>query len=371
MIWNWQQAEWPNFSYESKALEAFEASFLRESGLLLGSYRHICEADQQTLMIESMSNEAMKTAEIEGEYLNRDSLRSSMRRHFGFAAETRKIPPAERGMAAMSTDLYRTFAAPLTHKSLWDWHEHLMSGRDDIEVKGHYRTHEEPMQIVSGPFSKRKVHFEAPPSQSVHREMSAFLKWFNLTGPKGKAPLPALARAGIAHMYFVSIHPFEDGNGRIARALAEKALSQNLGQPTLIALSQTIQSHKKRYYDQLELNNKDGEITDWLSYFAQTILAAQKTTQQAIDFLIEKTKFYDRFKGQFNERQAKVIARLFEEGPAGFKGGLSAENYIKITGTSRATATRDLQALVEKGALVQKGERKGTRYEVRVGIFGI
>jgi len=163
-------------------------------------------------------------------------------------------------------------------------------------------------------------------------------------------------------LYFVSIHPFEDGNGRIGRAIAEKSLAQSMGQPTLIALAQTIQSQRKKYYDNLEQSNKNNLIDSWMEYFAGTILAAQSYTMQMVEFLIDKTRFYDRRKGQLNERQSKVVLRIFKEGIDGFKGGLSAENYISITGTSRATATRDLQDLVAKKAFTKSGRGKGTRY---------
>ena len=366
MLWNWQQQDWPNFTYKKALLEELEAKFMRQSGVLQGAYKHIGDEDKNNLVIDLLSNEALKTSEIEGEYLNRDSLRSSIQRHFGLKADNKKIPPAERGIADMMMNLYQEFAAPLTHKSLFAWHKMISNERDDLNDIGRYRTHEDPMQVVSGPSYKTKVHFEAPPSKDVPKEMERFIAWFNQTATNGASPLPALTRAGIAHLYFVSIHPFEDGNGRIARGLAEKVLSQSLGQPTLIALAQTIESHKKRYYDKLELNNKDNEITDWLTYFAKTILDAQDHTQQMIDFLIEKTKLYDKLRGKLNDRQEKVIARMFREGLDGFKGGLSAENYLTITETSRATATRDLQELVEIGALTRTGELKSTRYWINI-----
>ena len=164
------------------------------------------------------------------------------------------------------------------------------------------------------------------------------------------------------HLYFVCVHPFEDGNGRIGRALAEKSLAQNLGHPSLIALAYTIERKRKDYYAALELNNKDLEVTEWLTYFAEAIVEAQSTTIKRVDFYIAKAKYYERLRGQFGERQAKVITRMFKEGLDGFKGGLSAENYISITGTSRATATRDLQDLLEKRALTKKGELRHTRY---------
>jgi len=246
-------------------------------------------------------------------------------------------------------------------------HRMVVNGRQDIAAIGCYREHEDPMQVVSGPLHKPKVHFEAPPSNVMTDEMDRFIGWFATTAPGGAQPLGALTRAGIAHLYFVSIHPFEDGNGRIARALAEKVLSQAIGQPSLIALSQVIQRHRAAYYDALEAANKGNEITSWLTYFAQTVIDAQVHSLAMIDFLLAKTKFYDRFRDQINERQARVIARMFREGLDGFKGGLSAANYITIADTSRATATRDLQELVRLGAFTQTGALKSTRYHLNVG----
>jgi Fic family protein len=362
MTWNWQQADWPHFTYTKARFESLEAQSLRQSGVLLGSYRHVHDEDKAALTIDLMSDEALKTSAIEGEILNRDSLHSSIRGHFGLDPGRRKIPPAERGIADMMVDLYRSPAAPLSHELLFFWHAMIMAGRADVADIGRYRTHPEPMQVISGPGYKPKVHFEAPPSKTMRREMSRFIRWFNGTGPGGASPLPALIRASIAHLYFVSIHPFEDGNGRIARGLAQKVLSQSSGQPVLIALSQVIEKQRTTYYAMLEASNKDNAIDDWIGYFAAVILEAQDHTQRMVDFLIGKARLYDKVRGQLNIRQEKVLARMFREGLEGFKGGLSAENYISITDTSRATATRDLQALLAKGALVRTGERKSARY---------
>jgi len=364
MKWNWQKSDWPQFTYKKSALADLEARFLHQSGVFLGALKHVSAGDKNTLIVDLISTEALKTSEIEGEILNRDSLQSSIRRNFGLDTKSQKIPSAEQGIAEMMVDLYKTFNKPLSHEQLFAWHKMLMKGRRDLHDLGAYRTHEVPMQVVSGPVHKPKVHFEAPPSKAMRHEMAQFIKWLNDTAPDGKNPLPALTRAGIAHLHFVCVHPFEDGNGRIGRAIAEKVLSQCLRQPTLIALSYAIQERKKAYYAHLEKNNKDNEITDWLIYFANTILEAQSHTQKLIDFLIEKSKLYEKLRGRLNERQEKVIARMFREGPEGFKGGLSAEKYISIAKTSRATATRDLQDLVEMGALIKTGERKYTRYSL-------
>lgn len=364
MQWNWQQPDWPNFRWNSDALAALEARFLQQSGIMIGVVKHLGEDDRTNVVLDVMTDEAMKTSQIEGELLNRDSVQSSLRREFGLETEQRRIPPAERGIAEMMMALYRGFADPLTEEVLSDWHRMVLSGRSDVEVVGRYREHEDAMQVVSGPLHKPNVHFEAPPSQVMSQEMARFLDWFAACGPGGKTPLPGLTRSGLAHLYFVSIHPFEDGNGRIGRAISEKALSQAIGQPSLIALSQTIQRNRSAYYDALEAANKANEVTDWLAYFAQTVLDAQSHSLTLIDFLLEKTRFHDRFRERLNPRQEKAIARMFREGLEGFKGGLSAANYITITDTSRATATRDLQELVALGAMGQTGTLRSTRYHL-------
>jgi Fic family protein len=362
MTWNWEQPEWPNFIYESRVLEPLEQQFLRQSGEFVGAYKHIGVDDKETLKIELISEEAVKTSEIEGEVLNRDSVQSSLRAQLGLGAEAPNVKPEERGISRMMIDLFRGYAASLTDQTMFAWHQMLLAGDREIKVTGGYRTHADAMQVVSGPIHKRTVHFEGPPSARVREEMKRFVAWFNDTAPGGKTPLPALTRAALAHLYFVCIHPFEDGNGRIGRALAEKALAQNLGQPTLIALAYTIERKHKDYYTALERNNKDLRIDGWMTYFANTIIQAQENTIKRVDFYVAKAKFYEKFREQLNERQAKVVARMFKEGIDGFKGGLSADKYISISKTSRASATRDLQDLVEKGALAKTGELRHTRY---------
>jgi len=370
MHWNWQRPGWPKFVYEASALKQLEERFLLQAGEFVGAFRHIGLADRDALKIELIGDEALKTSAIEGELLDRASVQSSLRHQFGLSPDRRRVPPHERGIAEMMVDLYRNFAAPLAHETLFRWHAMLMSGQRGLEVVGGYRTHAAAMQIVSGSPHEPIVHFEAPPSSRVKKEMDPFVAWFNATAPDGEQPMPALTRAGIAHLHFVSIHPFEDGNGRIGRALAEKSLAQQLGQPSLIALSCTIERARKDYYAALERNNKDIAITDWLVHFAQTVLAAQRNTMRRVDFHLAKTRLYDGLRGRLNARQEKVVARMFREGIDGFKGGLSAENYVSITKTSRATATRDLQDLVAKGALRRTGALRYTRYFLNIPEAG-
>jgi Fic family protein len=366
MKWNWEQPGWPKFTFDAAQLRDFEARFLLHAGELIGAFRHVGENDRDMLRIELIGDEAVKTSEIEGEILNRESVQSSLRHQFGIGEAQPGITAAERGVTQMMVDLYRTFADPLTDQSIFGWHKMLLGADGSIEVIGGYRTHARPMQVVSGPIAKRKVHFEAPPSSRIIEEMAGFVDWFNETAQDGRRPLPALTRAGLAHLYFVSIHPFEDGNGRIGRALAEKSLAQNLDRPSLIALAYTIQRNRKAYYEALERNNKSTDMTDWLKYFSGTVLEAQHNTIQRVDFYVAKAKFYRRMRGQFNDRQQKAIARMFREGIDGFKGGLSAEKYVGITQAARATATRDLQDLVTKGALNKTGELRHTRYHLNL-----
>lgn len=371
MKWNWQRPDGPDFAYDASALAEREGRFLLQSGEFLGAVRHIGEDDRDLLKIELLRDEALKTSEIEGEILDRASVQASLLQQFGLGAPSARIEAAERGIAGMTVELYRSFAAPLSEKALCDWHRMLMAGNRTIEDAGGYRRHVEPMQVVSGSTLKPVIHFEAPPSRAVPREMKAFVKWFNDSAPDGRHPLPGLTRAGIAHLRFVSIHPFEDGNGRIVRALSEKALAQSLRQPSLVALAYTIERKRRAYSLALERANKNNEISGWLAYFADVVLDAQGNTIRRVEFYIAKARFHERLHDHLNERQAKVIARLFREGIDGFEGGLSAEHYISITRASRATATRDLQDLVEKGALVRSGTLRHTRYALNLPNAGM
>lgn len=369
MRWNWTQPDWPTFRYDRAATEPLERRFLLSSGEILGAVRHVTGEERDRLRIELLSEEAMRTSAIEGEVLDRSSVQSSLRRQFGLATEGAASKPREQGIAEMMVDVYSGYATPLSHETLCRWHGMLLSHDRGLETIGAYRKHDDAMQIVSGRIDRPTVHFEAPPSTQVQGEMETFVNWFNHTAPNGATPLPALTRAALGHLWFESVHPFEDGNGRLGRALAEKSLAQNIGQPSLIALAYTIERDRKGYYDQLETHQGTLDVTGWLRWFAETVLKAQQMTLTRVAFFIAKAKFYDQFRDRLNDRQAKVIERMFREGPEGFRGGLSAENYIAITGTSRATTTRDLQDLVEMGALSRTGERRHTRYCLSLAVI--
>ena len=366
MQWNWQLSDWPDFQYDSARLRAAEERFLKGAGVVVGALHHLDDDAKTGLAIELISQEVVDSSAIEGEVLDRASVQSSIAKHLGIAADQRRANAAEAGAAEMMADLYRHYAAPLDEQQLFRWHMMLMNGRRDLPAIGQYRTHADAMQIVSGALHAPKVHFEAPPSETVPSEMKRFADWFNDSAPNGPHPLPAITRAGIAHLWFESVHPFEDGNGRIGRAISEKALAQSLETPTLTALAETIHRHRKDYYGALQLASQSNRIEPWLTWFADIVLEAQERTLTRVRFLIEKTKLLDRLRGQLNQRQEKALLRMFAEGPDGFKGGMSAGNYQTITGAPSATATRDLARLVELRALVRTGELKSTRYSLEL-----
>lgn len=369
MRWNWQQEDWPHFAYDASPLRPAEDAFLTGGGVIIGILHHV-EADaQQGLAIELISQEVVDSSAIEGEVLDRSSVQSSLARQLGFSTDRRKANAAEAGAAELMADLYRRYYAPLSDELLFAWHRMLMNGRRDIVDIGHYRTHADPMQIVSGPLQAPRVHFEAPPSDRVAREMARFIQWFNDTAPGGTEPLPAITRAGIAHLWFETIHPFEDGNGRLGRAIAEKALAQSLRTPTLTALAETIHRHRKDYYGALHRASRDNHINDWLRWFADIVTAAQTRTVCRVRFLIAKTRMLDRLHDRLNARQEKALVRMFAEGVDGFAGGLSAQNYRTITEAAPATATRDLAGLVEMGALIRTGDLRYARYRLALPLL--
>jgi Fic family protein len=366
-LWNWQKDQWPNFSYDIEALKALEYQFSENNGVVLGVLKHINKNSKDDILIEILSDEALKTSEIEGEYLDRSSIQSSIKHNLGLSEKKHNVTSAEFGISEMMVDLYLNHNQTLSHQQLFEWHKMITNGRRDLTDIGRYRTHKEAMVVVSGRLDQPTIHFEAPPSENISIEMERFIDWFNSThSPNNKSTLLPLVKSGIAHLYFVCIHPFEDGNGRIGRAIAEKSIALSTNKPALIALSNTIEANRNHYYSALENNNKTLEITDWLVYFAQTILEAQQDTIKRIDFIIEKARFFDQYSSEINQRQLKVIQRLFNAGHTGFIGGLSADNYTKIAKTSASTATRDLADLVKRGVFIKTGQLKGTRYALHI-----
>ncbi len=368
MTYNWQQKDWPEFKYDLADVEDVLFAFAEKVGQVSGLLKGLPEDTQIETTIEMMVSEAIKTSEIEGEYLSRKDVVSSIRNNLGFYQNIERVQDKKaEGAAELMIDVRDSYAEELSKEKLFSWHRMIMKGSRGLKV-GDWRTHEEPMQVVSGPIGREKIHYEAPPSSRVPGEMSHFIAWFNKTGPNGKNEIkkPAV-RAAIAHVYFESIHPFEDGNGRIGRAISEKALSQGVGRPILLSLSRTIAANRNVYYDALQAGQRSTEITPWVTYFVTMALNSQIQAEEQIEFTLKKTKFFDRFGDQLNDRQLRVTRRILEEGAKGFEGGMSTKKYISITHTSKATATRDLQDLVEKGAFIPFGGGRSTRYEVDLG----
>jgi Fic family protein len=365
-MWNWQQDNWPEFVWEPARLARTEALFREGAGVVIGASKHLSAEERRSLSIELMSHEAVDTSAIEGEPLDRDSVQSSIRRHLGLDSDRRRASAAEAGIAEMMVDLYEQSANPLVEATLFRWHRLVVNGRTDLKDVGRYRTHADPMQIVSGPLHAPKVHFEAPPSQEVAGQMARFWRWLERSAPKGEAPVPPVTRAGLAHLWFESIHPFEDGNGRIGRAISETILAQGLASPAVTGMASTLLKHRKAYYAELERAHRELEITDWLLWFAAKTLEAQQDTLRQVEFVLQKARLLERVRHRLNQRQERALLRLFAAGPDGFLGGMSAANYMKITGAPPATATRDLAALTAKEAVRRTGENKATRYHLNV-----
>lgn len=367
--YNWQQRDWPKFTYRLEGLESELFSFAEKIGRITGKWQTLTEDSQQETVINMMVAEAVKTSEIEGEYVSRKDVLSSIRRNLGLHSETKHIRDRRAaGVAELMIAVRATWQDSLSRETLFTWHNKLLSRSSDVVV-GTWRTHKEPMQVVSGAMGKEVVHYEAPPSSRIPQEMEKFIDWFNKSAPtQNKEINQAPIRSAIAHLYFETIHPFEDGNGRIGRAVAEKALSQGIGRPALLSLSDSIESSKNHYYEALKKAQRSNEITDWVHYFVHTILEAQVRAEKLVDFTLQKVRFFDRFKDRLNERQQKVILRMLEEGPGGFEGGMSARKYVGIAKTSKATATRDMQQLLEIGAFKRMGKAGGrsTKYEVNL-----
>ncbi|NGX31024.1 MAG: Adenosine monophosphate-protein transferase SoFic [Chlamydiae bacterium] len=362
MKWNWQLPNWPKFIYDPHLIVDLEKRFLQEIGGAAAVLKHLESEKRRQFFVEILCEEGLNSAEIEGEILERESLQSSIQRYFGLGTKSARIPAREKQVGDLLWMVYDTYAEPLTHEMLYSWHQVLMSGVSTISDIGKYRTHQAPMQIVSNKYHQQTVFFEAPPSKNLGVEMEKFIQWFNDSDNNGSI----LGKAAIVHIYFESIHPFEDGNGRIGRALVEKFLSQSLKRPTLIAISQTLNEKKKEYYSYLADCNHKLKVDNFVKYFSNVIVRAQKNSLRFIHFLMSKTHIMERLKGNINSRQENVLLRMFAEGVRGFKGGLSAENYIAITKTSKATATRDLTDLVEKGVLRKTGRLRHTRYWLNI-----
>ncbi len=369
MAYNWQMDDWPKFTFDQSIIEDKLYLFSEKTGLVSGIIKTLPENARIEAIIEIMVAEAIKTSEIEGEFLNRKDVMSSIRRALGLISKNEKISDKRSvGIGELMIDVRETYKAALTKEQLFYWHKMLLPDSKGVIV-GAWRDHAEPMQVISGPYGKEKVHFEAPPSARVPYEMERFIDWFNDSGPGGKREIKkAPVRSAIAHLYFESVHPFEDGNGRIGRLIAEKALSQGMGRPALLSLSKTIELKRSAYYDALKTAQSTLNITPWMDYFVDLTLQAQLFAEEQIDYTLSKTKFFDKFNGKLNERQLKLVRKVFDEGPKGFEGGINTSKYVSITKSPKATATRDLQDLLAKGAIENLGTGGGRSTKYRLNI---
>jgi len=363
MKYNWQQKDWPQFKYSPDGLNENFVRFIEETALLGGMVSALPEEMQTETLLSIMLAEAIKTSEIEGEFLSRPDVLSSIRNKLGLNVRPDSIKDKRaKGVGELMVAVRNTFSERLTEEMLLSWHAMLMKYNTRINVAA-WRSHQEPMQVVSGTLGKEKVHFEAPPSSRVPAEMKKFIVWFNDTAPGGKKEIRnAPVRAAIAHLYFESIHPFEDGNGRMGRAIAEKALFQTAGRPLLLSLSQIIESGKSDYYKGLEQAQRSNEISAWIRYFVDVVVRATLWARNTVEFTLKKSRFFDFFKDHLNERQTKAIRRMMDAEPERFTGGMTAKKYMSITKASKATATRDLQHLVELNILMPSGAGRSVHY---------
>jgi Fic family protein len=365
MPYNWQLPDWPHFHYDLPSIEDNLYLFAEKIGHISAALNTLPQNSQLETLIDILVTEALKTSEIEGEYLSPVEVKSSIRNNLGLNEVPENIKDQRAaGIGQLMIDVRKTYMEPLTKEKLWQWHQMLLSSANDITIGG-WRTHNEPMQVVSGALGRQRIYYEAPPSSRVPEEMENFITWFNKTAPGGQHEIKKPpVRAALIYLYFESIHPFEDGNGRIGRALAEKSLSQGLGRPVLLSLSRTIEKNKKAYYAALETAQQDNEVTSWMQYFVQVCVDAQSEAAEEIDFTLKKGLFFNRHQAGLNPRQLLVVRRMLEEGPKGFEGGMSASKYMAITKSSKATATRDLQDMAEKAIFLPIGGGRSTRYQL-------
>ncbi|MEW7986107.1 MAG: Fic family protein [Candidatus Thiodiazotropha sp.] len=370
MRWIWQQSDWPDFCYDELALEHRELEFRLNSERLAGSFDALPAASQEDATVDLMLSEAIKTSAIEGENLDRESVRSSLLSLITSDTLPDDSDQKAAGAASLLVDVRKNWQTTLTHDLLGKWQSMAVPEQRYTPIlRGVYRNDPSPMQIVSGPYGREKVHYEAPPSAQVPDEMARLLDWYNQTSPlNNDKRLPGIARAGIAHLWFEVVHPFDDGNGRVGRAIADHALSQFLGYPTTACLATAIEADKKTYYLQLEKASCGNlDVNVWLDYFADTIIKAQEIAREEVNFVLAKTRFYEAYGEQMNDRQARMVLRVFAEGRKGFEGGITTRKYEAITKCPNRTASRDLSDLVAKGIIMPlPGGGRTTRYELTI-----
>jgi Fic family protein len=362
MIYNWQNTNWANFTYNYLNISDIISCFTEFSDEMKLVLQKKNIAEQQEEMLYFLISEAEKTSEIEGEYISRQDLMSSIRNKLGINPMPENVKDRRaKGVADLLIEVRNSYKKRLTETTIKNWHRLLFDGSKAVRA-GKYRTGNAPMQVISGATGREIIHYEAPPSERVPQEMKNFVQWYNAFEVKNTADI--LIKTSIAHLYFESIHPFEDGNGRIGRAIAEKCLSQLLGSPVLFSISTIIEKNRTQYYNALKNAQNSLEISDWITYFASVIVRAQTEAVQIIKFSLYKTAFFDRYKTELNDRELKAINKMFDAGLGGFEGGMTAKKYISITHASKATATRDLQHLAEIGVFVAQGSGRNVHYQL-------
>jgi Fic family protein len=364
----WQQPAWPEFTYDAGRTSPAVTLARRAQGSVEGRLSAIGFDERMQLAAESWTQEALATAAIEGERLDLEAVRSSVCRRLGIErARAPRTPRSVEGLLDVMEDAVRHAGIALTDARLQSWQQALFptgfSGLTPVRVNA-YRSHREPMQIVSGPVGREKVHYEAPPSRAVRAEMRRFLKWFN----EGKEP-DALVRAALAHLWFETIHPFEDGNGRVGRAIVDMTLARDSGDASrTIRISQQLSENRDEYYEQLKQAQHGAlDVTPWVLWFVAQVRAACDKAAGIVDLSLAKARFWATHADEdLNARQRKAVNALLDAGPGGFEGGMSTRKYEALASTSRPTASRELLELAALGLLRSVGAGRSTRYYVDI-----
>jgi Fic family protein len=360
----WQSGDWPKWRYDLATLAGSLAEVSRAQGLLMGRLADVGMVLRDQASLAALTSDVVKTSEIEGERLDVESVRSSIARRLG--VDIGALAPVDRhieGVVEMVLDATANCAAPVTRERLFGWHAALFptgySGLSKIRVGSWRDDASGPMQVVSGPIGRQRVHFEAPPALRLPAEMERFLEWVN-----GESEEPPLIKAGLAHLWFVTLHPFDDGNGRIARAIGDLWLARADGSPQrFYSLSAQIQRERKAYYDILERTQKGTlDVTEWLAWFLGALHRAVDQAQHTLDAVLAKARFWQRFAGTpMNARQVKLLNRLHE----GFEGKLTTSKWAAIAKCSPDTALRDINELLAQGALRKSAAGgRSTSYEL-------
>ena len=357
MKYIWQTKSWPDLKWDSAKLLKPLGNIRFSQGALLTQIKELGFDIQQTARADVLVEEALKTSAIEGEKLDPDAVRSSVGRRLGLPdAGLKEIRDQKvEGLVEILLDATANYSKKITMERIWSWHAALFpigySGMVKISV-GQWRNDSKgPMQVISRPIGQEKVHFEAPPTKKLDKEMQIFISWIN-----EKSQLDGIIRAGIAHIWFVTIHPFDDGNGRIARTLTEMFLARDENNPKrFYSLSSQIMAERNEYYEVLKATQSGtGDITEWLKWFLECMNRAILNSNILLNKIMIKARVWQGFAQiRLNERQIKVINRLLDAGAGGFEGGLKNKKYIGIAHTSRATAQRELADLVNKGILIK------------------